>query len=116
MNDIIVEIVKAGIPVSVEWDRVNNYGICYLVDGFYKSGNVKLVETEGQLIARSRYGQIDHIETFRSIVFLNYQWWLDSRDRFDGWKRPDSRWLPLLIQEGLIEEKTETITTYTAKK
>ena len=114
MNEIILELIKRGISVTTEFDKTIDK-VVYTVNGFYKSGTVKLIEEPDGLYVHQRYDQVDKVESCREIVSLNFYWWNHSKDRFDGWKDPDPRWLPLLIDEGCVEAVTETITTIKIK-
>ena len=66
----------------------------YIVDGFYKSGTIKLIENEDELTAVARYDEQSEIDSLYDLVSLNHEWWIRSKDRFDGWKEPDLSWLP----------------------
>jgi hypothetical protein len=114
MNEIIEELLKKGINTILEYDKGTNKNVYYL-DGFYKSGTVKLMEECDGLYALQRYGDRDKIESFRDLVHLNFVWWNRSKEHFDGWAKPDPKWLPFLIEEGFIEEKVETVVTYKPK-
>lgn len=111
MNKIIEELLKNGIPVSMEYNK-NNGCINYIIDGFYKSGTVSLEENGENLIATSRYDEKTNITEFRDIVLLNYNWWTSSKNRSDIWKSPDSMWLPFLLKEGFVKETIETVKKY----
>jgi hypothetical protein len=106
MNKIIEELLENNIPFSMETKNE------YILNGFYKSGEVRLIETDGKLIAHARYNEQTAIEKLSDLVALNYDWWLNSRDRFDGWKSPESIWIPLLEKYGFIKSVTVTKTEY----
>jgi hypothetical protein len=89
--------------------------LVYHLNGFYKSGSIRLQYKGGSIIATSRYDEetiLDEDNPFRSLVFLNYQWWQKSKDRFDGWESPDSKWLPYFLNYGLVKEKIEVKKVY----
>lgn len=116
MNSLIVEILKKGFSLEVgynsEHDRIE-----YDIFGFYKSDRIKLYENDhGTLNAISRYNEVDIIDNFYNLVALNYRWWVSSKERFEGWKVPDGKWLPYLIEEGFIEKKTKVVEEYLDKK
>jgi hypothetical protein len=111
MLDILKEISKYIINIEMQYDE--NYDRCeYLIDGFYKSGTVRLYKHENTILVESRYQQIDEIEDIEDLVRLNYRWWINSRDRYDGWKNPDSRWIPLLEKYNLIQREVNMVVTY----
>lgn len=105
MNEIIEETLKKGIPVKMEYNQEKKR-VEYSIDGFYKSGNIKLIENNyGVLISHSRYDTANEIKSFNDIVRLNYEWWELSKNRFIDWSEPDSMWLPHLLELGLVDEK-----------
>lgn len=83
--------------------------IAYNLNGFYKSGDVLLFEDSTYIYAQARYAEItvlnDGQNPFDALVGLNYEWWQKSKDRYDGWKIPDSRWLPYFLEKGLVQEQ-----------
>lgn len=112
MNQIIDQLVRTGISVVVSFNKEEDR-IEYIVDGFYKSGTIKLIDEgdgndENFLTAIARYDERTTISSVRDLVKLNYDWWQSSRDRFDGWKDPNIMWIPLLLDYSFIQ----TITTY----
>lgn len=113
MNKIIEELIKNGIPVTCEYNSKTEQ-IEYVVNGFYKSGEIRLIDDKnnGSLSSYGRYNEIRVIFELRDIVELNYDWWQYSKDRFDGWKNPDGKWIPLLEKFELITKKVETVTTW----
>lgn len=113
MNKIIEEIVKNGIPIQLSFNKEKNKMI-YTIDGFYKSGSIDLEEKDGgnDLIATARYGEQTLVCNFNDLVSLNYDWWMYSKDRYDGWKNPESCWLPFLIDMGLVTKTVETVVKY----
>lgn len=111
MNHIIKELIQNGIPVKGEYNLETETPV-FIVSGFYKSGEIKLVEENNKLIAKARYDEETEIEELYNIVALNYLWWQRSKDRFDGWKNPDFNWIPLLEKFNFITKKIETIINY----
>lgn len=116
--EMLKPLVVAGIRVELVVDKDKDYfGFGFKVDGFYKSGQVSIFCEELESLddnvsysVESRYGQVDVIETFKDLVSINYQWWLKSKDRFDGWSTPDANWLPFLVREGFVKE-TDCVNT-----
>lgn len=113
MNKIIEEILKKGIPIQISFNNEKNK-IIYTIDGFYKSNSIDLEEIDGEydLIATARYGEQTNVSNFNDLVSLNYDWWMYSKDRYEGWKNPESRWLPFLIDMGLVKKTVETFVKY----
>lgn len=115
--EIIEQLVKNKIPVKLKWweDRV-----CYELEGFSKSGTVLLYPCKFEagentdmpyFTCEQRYDKQDEIFSLQDIVFVNYKWWLDYKDR-DPFQNPDHRWVPLLINFGYIKEEVETKKIY----
>jgi maltose-binding protein MalE len=71
--NIVKELLRHNIDIWIDYDKETDE-IIYVVNGFYKSGTVKLKITEGEIIAESRYDQIDVIEDLEDFVKLNYRW------------------------------------------
>jgi len=112
MNDIIKKILENGFSLEMGLNKTHNR-IEYELGGFYKSDKVTLYENDhGTLTAIARYNEITIIDNFYNLVSLNYTWWITSRDRFEGWKVPDSMWLPFLIEEGFVKEEISVVKTY----
>lgn len=85
----------------------------FIVDGFYKSGTVCVDIDECTITAR--YDEVSSIynnDLIQTLVDINYDWWLRSKDRYDGWKNPDSLWIKLLMEYGLIHEEKKTVVNY----
>lgn len=112
--NIIEELLKNEIPVKMRWEEGR---ICYELEGFSKSGFVMLVPVNSKedpnllFVCKQRYNKESDIVDLRDIVFVNYCWWLDYKDR-EPFQNPDPIWLPLLIQFGFIKEEVETKKVY----
>ncbi len=107
MNPIIIELLKNGISVSLQYNKHDDR-VEYLVSGFYKSGVITMVEYDNVLKYAARYGANGEIIELSDLIRLNHEWWLASRDRSEGWAQPDPKWLPLLIKAGLVQQVTKT--------
>lgn len=103
MNEIVLELIKSGVDVIVQYNNKTNK-LEYILDGFYKSCTVRLYEEMDSLWAQSRYDNVVSIECVEDIVMLNYYWWQKSKDKFNGWENPDYRWLELLKKYDLVKE------------
>ena len=104
MEKFIKELLSKGISVS-EVTLKDGY-LIYAVSGFYKSGTAKLWMEDSQIYAETRYNTITEIGNFEDLVKLNFKWWEHSKDRFEGWKFPDSSWLPHLLSYDYVVTKT----------
>jgi hypothetical protein len=111
MNKIIEEIIKKRFEVKINYDIINER-LEYTLEGFYKSGDIKLYEEDGQLIALARYNEKTEINSFSDVVHLNYYWWNYSKDRDDFWNSPGYNWLPFLLEEGLVTKDIQVIEKY----
>lgn len=111
LNSILMELLRRHIPVELRLDDQER--ITYVVNGFYKSGEVVLVSVDDDddyLLSRSRYGEEIGIFDWDDMVRLNYDWWIHSRDRHDGWKEPNSKWINEFVRLGLVAIETKTVT------
>ncbi|PLS19000.1 hypothetical protein CVD28_00945 [Bacillus sp. M6-12] len=105
-NEIILQLVEKDIPVEL---RKNGF----VIEGFYKSGQVRLEPKEdGTFIAHSRYDQKDDIESFDDLVHLNHEWWGYSKDRSEGWKKPEEKWAVEMVRLGLVKRREEKVVHY----
>ena len=95
----IQELLEYDIPVSLTKDS-------FIVDGFYKSGNVEVhCQGENNWFAKARYNEITDVEDLQDLVALNYRWWQRSHYRSYSWSQPDSRWIKLLIEYEYVTAK-----------
>lgn len=101
INDIIIQSIKVGIPIKIELES-NDF--IYTIDGFYKSGSIKLKVVDGELIATARYDEKTTIKEPKDIVRLNLEWFNFSRDRLYEWRKPKELWLGLFKQFDLESE------------
>ena len=106
------QLATSGISVSLVSENE------FEVDGFYKSGNVK-VNIDNMTIT-SRYNQINSFSNepnnlIEKLTDLNHEWWASSQHRHDSWNSPNSNWIPFLTKQGFIEEEIITTTKYTSK-
>jgi len=96
-HPVIGVLRKHGITFSVRGDEV-------VLDGFYKSGEARLVLADGQLVAKTRYDRVTPIEDYRDILELNLYWWEYSQDRLSDWSIPREPWLGELRLAGLYPQ------------
>lgn len=109
--EIIKEVSKYNIEIEVNYSE-NSDSIEYLIGGFYKSGIVSLYCLDEQIFVRGRYNEIDVIYDIEDLVQLNYRWWINSRERYNGWIAPSQEWIPLLEKYNLIQKETNIVVTY----
>lgn len=89
LEQIIEECTLRGLKVSVEGKGV------YRVDGFSKSGNALLYVEDDEIICETRYGQKDHVLTFRDLALVAKQWYEAYRDR-EPFQNVEPEWQPIL--------------------
>lgn len=105
-NPILLELIEKGFEATLRQDGV-------VLEGFYKSGTVRLEPKEdGTFVAHSRYNQTDDIESFDDLVYLNHDWWGQSKSRSEHWKNPEERWGKEMIRLGLVKRREETVVHY----
>lgn len=93
--DFITTLVERGIPVLLIREG-------FEIDGFYKSGTIRVSKTPDGWRAYARYEQVTDIEDVEDLVALNYNWWQGYKLAYEGWSQPDSRWVGLLEEYGFI--------------
>ena len=92
VSDLIYDLFSNGILVRSEYN-VQAEKPEFVIGGFYKSGDVRLIEDNGKLIAHARYDEKTEISSLRDIVELNYNWWTTYRAlylrirRWTRWRR-----------------------------
>lgn len=112
LEKLIRDLLEKGFTISGV-TLSENGDLQFELQGFYKSGSVKIYADSNYIYALARYNEItelNYTNPFDSLVNLNYEWWQKSKSRYEGWSQPNSDWLPYLIEKGLVTEKT--ITTY----
>jgi len=108
---LVIELLERGLPVS--FGEMVDGSPTYNVDGFYKSGTVNLRPCDnGELLCVSRYDETECVGGFSDILRINLDWWRRSKHRYDGWSSPDHRWLPHLVEAGLVKEKQKLVHEY----
>lgn len=110
IEELIKEVLKNGISIwSVTYNKEKD-ALVYSVNGFSKSGTADLYEEDGKIICKTRYNQIDEIQTFEDLVNVAYEWnsAYCNREPF-GW---DADWSPVFEKYGLLRKVTHTETTY----
>lgn len=102
-NPLILELIDKGFGLSLQKDG-------FVLEGFYKSGTVRLEPKEdGTFTAHSRYNQQDEISSIDDLVYLNRQWWRYSKDRFEGWKKPEEKWAKEMVRLGILKTRIERL-------
>jgi hypothetical protein len=99
---LLRELVEKGIPFTITSTGV-------IIDGFYKSGTVRLEPQYGggeeilHWVSHDRYDKTEQINDFADLVSLNFSWWQARPDY-----AVDEVWKPHLIAAGYAEEETIT--------
>ena len=91
MNKLVMDIVNNGISLEM---YKGSTGIEYMFqNGFYKSdGCAHLYEDDGKIYLRTRYGQINEVNSFDDVIAVSQDWYESSCNRFKGWSNPASPW------------------------
>jgi len=109
---LVRHALERGIDVGVVLTTCDGCGLGYELRGFYKSGTLKLFATiehgSPVIIAEARYHEQSRIFSWDEIVHINYDWWVRTRDRHEGWNTPDAGFLEDFERLGLVRTKTET--------
>ena len=64
------------------------------------------------MVAHARYNEKTDIESLDDLVHLNYTWWQNYKDRYEGWQNPEQDWIPLMEKLNLIQKEVKIVTTY----
>ena len=98
LPQLIEDLVLRNIPVVI---RMEDGVIGYHLEGFYKSGGVRLRrDPEGYVVADRYKNELIH--DLCDLVAIHMRWWESSKDRWEGWQQPDELWIPLLLEFGYI--------------
>ena len=104
--EILKEISK--VPGRCgEWG-VEDGKLFFQVNGFSKSGTVKLIQHEDYFKAIARYGEKTTIRRFEALIDLAYDWYVSYLSR-GPFSQPSEFWKDDLIELGLIKEKNVTV-------
>lgn len=95
--ELMVLLTKHKVPFTVLADGDIS------ISGFSKSGECVISYEEGNLVANTRYGRKDVLESFNDLVQVAFDWWENYRER-EPFEIPHSNWKDIFIQKGLIEE------------
>lgn len=114
-QEALIAELKEKVPSQEVTIEKYGEGFSYTLPGFYKSGEVILVDPTPHLkergvvfLASSRYNRLDPICDFDDLVNLNGYWFHSSCNK--TWKEPQGDWEPHLLEAGFV--KKETITIY----
>lgn len=91
LDKIIEECNNNNIKVAVE---NRNGEQAYRVDGFSKSGNALLYIEDDTVICETRYGQKDHVLTFRDLVLVAKSWYEMCKHK-SPFENPEPEWVPV---------------------
>lgn len=103
LQELILELVKNGIEVTLEWDKTREVVIHNLNTGM--KSHCHLVEIDGKIIAEMRYDKSSVVEDYDEILWIVKNC-MCGRDYLSG------NWLTLLLKEGVIKANTTTQTNY----
>lgn len=96
-HKLLNEILDKGFDIKIEHGQI-------FLGGFYKSGNVELVVKDNDTLwVNGRYDTSEEITTFDELVMINYNWWLKSRTRSEGWMQPNPSWAEHMVRLNLIK-------------
>jgi hypothetical protein len=109
MSDTLTGFVKTALRrgITVEAFLTKDETLGFKLSGFYKSGTVELTAEPAYIMARARYNETTRVDTWDDLVRLNHRWWLRYRNRFEGWKHPDSGFVEDFKRLNLGEESDE---------
>lgn len=112
---ILKDIIDNGVELTLKKPDVTFSGAQEIIDrespsivveigGFYKSNNIWLYEYNGELKCISRYGDYEGgVHSFIDLVFINYKWWKNSADKFEGWGNPSEFWEKHFLRLELVK-------------
>lgn len=107
LQEIILETVKCGIPVSLGYNE-NTQQVYYEVSGFAKSGNARLEMIDDEIRVLTRYDSKKTIENFQDLAYIAKYWYDAYKDR--GYFI-DDYWLKVFVEFGWMKCK-ETVVSY----
>ena len=91
---IIKDLLHEGIPINGV-DLLGD-GLCFYIDGFAKSGHGTLYERDGVIELKTRYSQIDVVESIEDVIRVAYDWDYNYRDEY----KASSAWQNLYNKYG----------------
>ncbi len=104
LPSLILELVKHGIEITLKLEQEE---LRYYIEGFYKEdGSTYLTNYDKEsFYVSGRYAKnYKFIESLRELVIINYQKWLDYRNKYEGWSQPAANWIKLFQNFDLVEK------------
>lgn len=74
------------------------------LDGFYKNGPMKIIQTEKGLVAVDKHKKEKHLAVFDDLVLLNFEWWRASNSK-TTYIMPERPWLDCFIDKKWVKRK-----------
>lgn len=103
LQELILELVKNGIEITLEWDKTRELVVHNLNTGM--KSHCHLVEKDGKVMAEMRYDKTAVVEDYDDVLWVVKNC-MCGRDYLSG------SWLALLLKEGVIKAVTTTETNY----
>ena len=98
LPQLIEDLVLRNIPVII---KMEDGVIGYYLEGFYKSGGVRLRRDPEGYVFTDRY-TTKLIEGIEDLSYEHLRWWDASKERYEGWQQPEELWIPLLLEFNCI--------------
>ena len=111
MKNILFSVLTnvAKVPGRCDtWGFKEPYGFYYQVNGFSKSGSVKLYEQDKKVLCEARYNEIYEITCFDDLVRVAFEWFENYRDR-DVFSEPSELWVEDFVRLGLVKKSQKTV-------
>lgn len=86
---IVEECVDYGISINLEGGK--NGSVVYSVKGFSKSGKANLYIEDDAIVCETRYGNKEHVFSFRDLVNIANYWYLSYKDK-EPFKDVEPEW------------------------
>lgn len=75
LQELVIECLTHGVVIDEVILNEENSELQYSLLGFSKSGSGKLtIDNDGNVILKTRYGEVDKIETFEDIAHVAQRW------------------------------------------
>lgn len=109
MHPIIMDLLQKGFCVSLSLD---NGIICYSLNNWWgRLDMYPYTSDPNVLCAWDNDHNARTVNSFDDLVRLNHDLWVNSQNSYSD-IQPDIRWLPHMIDLGLVKAVSETKTVY----
>lgn len=108
IQELLIQLLDKGVNASglevIAENDVERRTLGYVLNGVPKSGTATLyLNNAGEIICKTRYNQLDKVNSIKDVVDVVFRWWVSYRSRTDY---IGSEWMELFIEYDLVNPIT----------